>query len=420
MTSRLMLLTALTFGLLLIGLATLNGTVLALAVPLLVYLAAALRDQPVLPNLRAERSLSAERVAVNTPVTVHVRITNAGPALWEVRIADQLPGGVELLDGNLSAVAALPNGATLELHYTIRGDRGLHLLDQIHVEASDHTGLQQQRGEISAPARLFVLPEVVRMRRITIRPRRTRVYAGQIRARQGGAGIDFFSVRAYQPGDPLRYINDRVSARHFNDDALFVNEFEQERVADVGIILDARRVGDARASEHTLFEYSVQAAATLADGLLAQGNRVGLLIYGASADWTFPGYGKLQRERIMVALARAQSGDHQAFERLDLIPTRIFPVRSQLILISPLVPGDLSALTRLRAREFQVTVISPDPVSFEQRGYPENPFMTQGAQLAALERSVLLRSIRRIGVPVVNWDVQTPFHTLAEWALNTR
>jgi uncharacterized protein (DUF58 family) len=418
MNSRLSLLTFLAFGLFILGLATLNGTVLALIMPLLAYIGAALLDRPAPPSLRAERKLSAERAAVNTPINVLVRLTNTGATLWELRATDLLPGGVEVIDGDISVVGSLAPGATLELRYTIRADRGLHLLDQIKIEATDHSGLQIRRDQYSAPARLFILPEIVRMRRIGIRPRRTRVYAGQIRARQGGAGIDFFSVRAYQPGDPLRYINDRVSARHFNDDALFVNEFEQERVADVGIILDARRSSDSRIGNHTLFEYGVQAAATLADGLLSQGNRVGLLVYGASADWTLPGYGKLQRERIMLALARAQSGDHQAFERLDSIPTRIFPVRSQLILISPLLPNDLTALTRLRAREFQVIVISPDPVGFEQRAYEQTQPVLQAARLATLERNLLIRSVRRIGVPVIDWDIRTPFHALAEQALS--
>ena len=31
-------------------------------------------------------------------------------------------------------------------------------------------------------------------------------------------------------------------------------------------------------------------------------NRVGLLVYGRFLDWTFPGYGKVQRERILLGL----------------------------------------------------------------------------------------------------------------------
>ena len=94
---------------------------------------------------------------------------------------------------------------------------------------------------------------------------------------QVAAGTDFFGVREYQPGDPPSAINWRTSARYV--DKLYANEFQQERVADVGIVLDGRLRTNEFARGHSLFEYSVQAAASLADALLNQGNRVGLLVY---------------------------------------------------------------------------------------------------------------------------------------------
>ncbi len=119
-----------------------------------------------------------------------------------------------------------------------------------------------------APGQLMVVPEVIKLRRITIRPRRTRIYAGTIPACQGGSGVEFFGVREYQPGDSTRWINGRATARH--PEALFVNEFEQERVTDVGIILDARRQSDVHTAHGALFEHAVQAAAALADALRAR------------------------------------------------------------------------------------------------------------------------------------------------------
>ena len=73
--------------------------------------------------------------------------------------------------------------------------------------------------------------------------------------------MDFFGVREYQPGDSLHAVNWRVSARfssHSGDgresQALFSNEYEQERVADVGIILDARRHVNQLGENLTIFD----------------------------------------------------------------------------------------------------------------------------------------------------------------------
>jgi uncharacterized protein (DUF58 family) len=259
----------------------------------------------------------------------------------------------------------------------------------------------------------MVLPTTTRVKTVTIRPRRTRVYAGNIPARVGGAGTEFFGVRPYEVGDSARRINWRVMARHPN--AVYSNEFQQERVADVAVVLDGRERADLRASGGSLFEYSVIAAGSLASAFLRDGNRVGLLVYSQYLQWTIPGYGKIQRERILHALAAASPGGSEVFEGLQYLPTRLFPPESQLVLVSPLLGGDLSPLIQLRGRGYQVLVICPDPVSFEisvrsasRQGYSESDLQL-AARIVRLERSVSLGHLRRAGVQVIEWDVRLPF-----------
>ena len=413
--SRALVLNLALYALLIAGLATLSGALLALALPLLVYLGAALISQPADIALRARRRLSSERARPGEPVTVRLEVTNEGRHTADLLLVDELPAGLELADGKPTLRAALAPGQSAELTYSVRGERRLYRFAAASAVVTDALGLRSRLVRLPAPGQLFVLPPLARLRRMDIRPRRTRNNAGLIPARQGGPGVDFFGVREYQPGDPTRWVNARVTARF--PQTLFVNEFEHERVADVGLILDARRSSDVSGPGGALFEHAVEAAASLADALLERGNRVGLVVYGNALDWTFPGYGKAQRERIMRALARAEQGDHVAFESLDNLPTRQFPARSQLILISPLQRGDLPTLTRLRAHGYELLVISPDPVSFERAHLAETPQAEVALRLASLERRLLLRRIRETGVRVVDWHVEVPFRELAEQAL---
>ena len=223
-------------------------------------------------------------------------------------------------------------------------------------------------------------------------------------------------MREYQSGDPQRWINWRVSARHPR--ALFTNEFEQERIADVGLILDARQRSHVLSSGDSLFEYAVRATASLAEAFLFDGNRVGLLIYGGFLDWTFPGYGKVQRERILRALARAETGEGLVFESLDYLPTRFFPARSQLVIISSLLSDDLPMLIRLRARGYQILLISPDPGTFEARALESRPSVTLAARIVHLERALLLRKLRHAGIQVVDWQVDQPFDQAVHTSLS--
>jgi uncharacterized protein (DUF58 family) len=248
---------------------------------------------------------------------------------------------------------------------------------------------------------------MLKLRRLAIRPQRTRSAAGSVPARLGGSGIDFFGVREYRTGEPRRWINWRASARH--PASLFTSEFQRERIADVGLILDARRSTDVRRDGDSLFEYAVQAAATLAQVFLSDGNRVGLLVYGHFLDWTYPGYGKVQRELILRALARAETGDSQVFDSLDFLPTRYLPAQSQLVLISPLCPDDVPMLVRLRARGYQLLVIRPDPIRFEVGDGRQHPDLELAVRVLRVERGLVLRKLQQAGVQVVDWSVDQPF-----------
>jgi uncharacterized protein (DUF58 family) len=404
------------YGLVLLGFATLRGPLLALAIPFVIYLGAGLFCRPDTVRLTGNRTLSAERVPYGATVTVKLSITNEGPSLENLLLEDVIPPGLRVTDGASRTIVALRSGDTLELEYTLSGQRGFYRLADVRATASDHLGLFKKWSELEAPGHFFVLPQVHRLSQVAIRPRRTRVYAGLIPARRGGPGVEFFGVREYQPGDSLRWINHRASGRY--EQTLFVNEFEQERAVDVGLILDIRQVTNLYAGNHSLLEYSVQATATLADTFLNRGNRVGLFVYGGFIDWTFPGYGKIQRERILQALARARLQKSQVFEKLSYLPTRLFPIRSQLVLISPLQPTDLEDLISLRARGYQLLIITPDPIAFESKILGHRPHITLAARIARLERAHLFHQLRQAGVRIFEWQADTPFHQVAHYALS--
>jgi uncharacterized protein (DUF58 family) len=145
---------------------------------------------------------------------------------------------------------------------------------------------------------------------------------------------------------------------------------------------------------------------------LGDGNRVSLLRYGGLLDWTVPGYGKFQQERILQSLARAQLGDSMVFDKLEHLPTRFFPPKSQIVLVSPLARDDADLLPRLRSRGYQVLVISPDPIAFEVSLLPENDLVNMAARIAQVERELVCRKLRQAGVQVVNWPVSTPLDQL--------
>ena len=412
------------FALLLFGLAALNSNVIALAMPFVAYLGWSMLRRPERIRLSAARSLSLDRVSNGRPVEVTVTLRNEGESVVEARIDDPIAPGLELVEGTTSAIATLGPGGHVAFRYTVRGQRGEHRFRDILVDVTDSAGLFHTGLALDARATLVVVPTAQRLRRINIRPPRTRGFAGPIPARVGGSGIDFFGLREYQVGDRLRRINWRASARH--EQELFTNDLEQERLADVGIIVDARDETNTRTPNGSLFEHSVAAAATLADTFLSEGNRVGMVIYGSAIVNVFPGYGRVQKMRILRALGRASTGHNEALRHLDRLPTRAFPAQSQVVFVSPLSRDDAPVLTRMRARGYAVMVVSPDPVSFEalwlksaSTGF-DPAFQQTAVRMLQVERRLILRQLRQVGVQVVNWDVTHPFDQVIRDALAQR
>jgi uncharacterized protein (DUF58 family) len=405
------------FGLLITALVTVQGGLFLLAIPLTLYLAYGLLSRPEQSDLEISRSLGAERVGTDDAVIVKVNIRNRGEDLAEVFIQDELPGGLVLHSGLTQRLFALPQGTSAELEYVVSGSRGTYPFENVRVEILDGLGLTHQVQKIPVGGQLLVIPGFTRLKHIAIHPRRTRVYAGDIPASTGGPGTDFFGVRDYQPGDSSRSINWRASARH---NRIYSNEFQQERVADVGVVLDGRMRSNLYAGDRSIFDHSVLAAAALADAFLAQGNRVGMVTYGAYLDWTYPGYGKVQRERILQALTRARVGDSLVFAGLEHLSPHMFPVESQLVLVSPLLPGDFEVLVQLRARGYQVMVICPDAVAFELSGLRSIPEAKLAARILHLERKLLFVRLQHAGIRVIEWNVAEPFDQAVGPALSSQ
>ena len=220
-------------------------------------------------------------------------------------------------------------------------------------------------------------------------------------------------MREYQSGDPRNRINWKLSERHIR--SIYTNDFERERIADIVLILDARMSSEIRLGNESLFDYAVRATASLADGFLTDENRVGLLIYGYDPKWTFPGYGSLHKKRIEKALLKAKTEEAGLFERLDRLPIHRFPARSQIVMINPLLNDDRSTFTRLKKCAFEILVISPDPIDFEKKGLTalDNPRISKNIQIAAriagLERELRIRKLSKLGIRIVNWQVDTSF-----------
>jgi len=165
-----------------------------------------------------------------------------------------------------------------------------------------------------ASANVTVLPDTRRLDVVPLPPR-LRGLTGPHDSRRPGEGGSLRDVHPFAPGDRLRRIDWRVTARRSPRlEELYVRREHALAEAVVMLVVDSRdEVGPdpltwrgsnvPAASDATSLDVARRAAASLAEAYLGAGDRVGLADLAAMRRPLPPGGGRRQLDRIRQALA---------------------------------------------------------------------------------------------------------------------
>jgi uncharacterized protein (DUF58 family) len=412
MNQKIFFLIVLCFAIILTAFGTKNGQVAIFSLPVLAYLTIGVTQIPTQSNVQASRSLQLDS---QKNVLESVHLENKGNQLLMLQVEAAQFTGLKILEGTKNYNLLLHSAESADVQTKYQGKRGVYQCQTLQIFLQDPLGLTEQGIELPAPAFVKIKPATVRLRHLPVYPRKTLHLTGNIPARLAGSGTDMWGVREYLPGDQLHRLNWRKIAR--NPQRMFTNEFEQEEITDIGIILDARMMGNSAAVEEELLEYAVSAGASLAEHFLREGNRVGLLVFGKKIIHLFPGYGKVQLNKILWNLTIAELRSFISFNQLSYLPFRLFSARAQIFIISLYNAEDLQGYARLRAYGYPLILLSPDPVTYMAEKAPFDAEHITALHAARMERTFQLQQLTRLGVQVINWPVQQPLNVVLQTAL---
>ena len=343
----------------------------------------------ITPALERERALQGDELVLTLDVE--------GDPVERLELLVDVPPGVEVVDGASRAVLRLGHDDELTLNLRLRTARwGAYVIGGVRVRAHDRFGvlLYEQHLESTLPLKVYPHAETLRA---LLRPQETQVFAGNQVARSRGEGIEFADLRPFAPGDRVRRINWRASARR---GAIWVNEAHPERNADVVLFLDT--FAEARGGGRGTLDLAVGAAGSLAERYLRNKDRVGLVGFGGVLNWLLPATGIVQLYRIVDSLLDTEIVLNYAWKNLDVIPARTLPPKALVVALTPLIDKrSVAALLDLRRRGFDLAIVEIDPAPYVKSGTDE---LEQLAfRLWRLRREALRSEYERVGVPVVPW-----------------
>ena len=190
------------------------------------------------------------------------------------------------------------------------------------------------------------------------------MFIGNQVSRTKGDGIEFADVREWEPGDRVRRVNWRASARR---GGLWVNDQHPERNTDVVLFLDT--FADVHSGRRGTLDLTVRAATSLAHRYLQRKDRVGLVSFSGFLTWLLPASGTHQLYTIVDSLLQMDVVLSFATKGVDVLPPRTLPPKALVLALTPLLdPRSAAALLDLRARGYDLVVIEVSPVPFIEPG----------------------------------------------------
>ena len=377
-----------------------------LALPFALPLALGLRlARP--PQLRVhvdvQRAVALEQDELEVEVTV-----GSQQPVERLEVVLVIPEGLEVVSGCPAQSLRLGWEDERTLEFRVRCGRwGNYQLGDVRVRARDRLGLTVWEARLDRATRLRVYPLPETLRQI-VRPVSTQLFTGNEVARQKGEGTEFADLREFAPGDRVRSINWRATARRGE---LVVNERHPERNADVILFLDT--FADARSGGRSTLDLAVRATATLAARYLERRDRVGLVSFGGVLRWLTPGMGAAQRYRIVETLLESQIVFNYAWKDVSVIPARVLPPQALVVAVTPLLDDRVvEALADLRARRYDVAIVEVSPVGFATPGESEADRLAH--RLWVLRRDEIRSRYEQLGIAVATWSEDRPLDAVLE------
>ena len=360
-----------------------------------------------------------EKLSNGDPNPVELTVASTYRFATRVRVLDEPPAGFVATDPALRTLgfdAELEPGASAAFAYEVRPtERGAFSWGAVNAYATGPLGLLQRRFRDGDEEARPVYPSIIQMRRYAFLAATNRLTEAGVRpVRRRGHAHEFDRLRDYAPGDDVRRINWKATARRQGrpGGGLVTNEYHDERQQPLYAALDMGRAMREAFDGLTLLDHSVNAALALLNVALIRGDKAGLFAFGKTVESVVPAAGGgRQRVRLLEALhALAPTFEEPGYGALYATVRARMPKRGLFLLFT-----NFETRTALRrrlphlkalARRHRLVVIFFENVGV--RAILERPaeraedvYVKAQADALAEERRAVLETLQQAGIGAI-------------------
>jgi uncharacterized protein (DUF58 family) len=321
-----------------------------------------------LKGVRCERQLNGQRAFPGETLEMKLRLVNRKPLpLPWIEITDEVPAGFtpDLSEGSrpgfnqISLSTSIMWYSAINWKYSLHCQRrGYYPLGPLTVTSGDIFGFYPRTATATATDHIIVYPRVFSLSRLAI-PSLYPLGEAKSEKRIFEDPSRTIGVREYSPGDSLRRIHWKASARHRQ---LQVKVFEPTTTLKAAIFLAIDSFQNQGLWDYDAMELGISTAASLAQFMIDKNSQVGLLSNSKLADSDLPasipsGSGVDQLLQILEALAKSTPIYSESFLNYFQKERKGLPMGTTLIFVFACIPDGLkAALTDLRESGYKVIV----------------------------------------------------------------
>ncbi len=213
------------------------------------------------------------------PVTV--RLQSGYSFHVTLRVIDELPFQFQLRDFEVNRKMAANANDTFE--YLLRPtERGEYHFGKLNIYVSSPLHLVSRRFMFGDGQMVPTYPSYIQLRKYDLMAFSNRLFQyGLKKIRRIGHTMEFEQIKDYIPGDDIRTINWKATAKK---NQLMVNQFQDERSQNVYMAIDKGRVMKMPFDGLSLLDYAINSTLVLANVILKKGDKAGMFTFSKKVE----------------------------------------------------------------------------------------------------------------------------------------
>jgi len=308
------------------------------------------------------------RVALGQTISGALMIANPAPRPMGIELRQVYPDAIEGTD-SIRRVDIAPQNRASQPFNAVATNLGQAVWPVIHARLLGRFGLGLWNRVLRVATTTEVVPDHLQDHERNVGTRAS----GDLVQTRAGAGGELIGLREYQPGDPVRRIDWKATARATKP---MVRIFAEERELELLLAIDVGRTSGVQAGSLTRLGHYANIAARLAEAAARDGSRVGIVTFAEQPIEVMAlskgGAGLRQLRNVLARMQVVPRESNPLSAMLEL--RRLAPHRALIAILTGLeetdAAGQLARAVTLAARKHLPLIgamIDPELIALRER-----------------------------------------------------